>query len=278
MLGAFRMEWPILVLIGLIAGTFGSIVGLGGGVIIVPSLLYVSSIGLLDQIIEPSNAAGISLMVIIFNALSATIYNYKEKRVDMKSGLFFFLASGPGTILGSILNKYVSINQFYILFGLIMILMTFLLTQQNKTKPIKIKWDVIKEYIDKDGTKHTYGYNRIVGFILAFCVGILGGLFGIGGGAILVPMMIILFQFPVHVATATSMFIILLSSSVGSIPYIIQGDTIFTYVLVIGFGAFIGGRFGSYISTKMSSKVLTQTLRIVIILVALRMIYNGIVA
>lgn len=272
------MEWSILVLIGLVAGTFGSLVGLGGGVIIVPSLLYISSLGLLGQPVEPSNAVGISLMVIVFNALSATIYNYKEKRVDIKSGLFFFLASGPASIIGSMLNKYVSVKQFYILFGIVMIIMTYLLVQQQKTKPIKIKWDVTKEYVDKDGTKHVYGYNRVVGFIITFFVGLLGGLFGIGGGAILVPLMIILFQFPIHVATATSMFIILLSASVGSIPHIIEGNTIFSYVLVIGIGAFIGGRLGSYISSKMSSKALIQTLRVVIILVALRMIYNGIVA
>lgn len=272
------MEWSILVLIGLVAGTFGSLVGLGGGVIIVPSLLYVSSLGLLGQPVEPSNAVGISLMVIVFNALSSTIYNYKEKRVDVKSGLFFFLASGPASILGSMLNKYVSVNQFYILFGVVMVLVTFLLTTQNRVTPIKMKWNVTREYIDNAGIKHIYGYNRAVGFIITFFAGLLGGLFGIGGGAILVPMMIILFQFPVHVATATSMFIILLSSSVGSISHIVQGNTIFSYVLVIGSGAFIGGRLGSYISSKMSSKALIKTLRVVIILVALRMIYNGIVS
>jgi len=278
MLGALEMEWSILVLIGLVAGTFGSLVGLGGGIIIVPSLLFVSSLGLLDQPVEPSNAVGISLMVIIFNALSATFFNYKENRVDFKSGLFFVSASGPASFIGSMLTKYVSVSQFYLFFGLVMLLMTFLLTQKNKPISIKIKWNVTREYIEKDGTKHVYGYNRAIGFIITFFTGLIGGLFGIGGGAILVPMMIILFQFPVHVATATSMFMILLSASVGSVPHIIQGNIIFSYVIVIGIGAFIGGSIGSYISSKMSSKMLIQTLKVVIILVALRMIYNGIVA
>ena len=271
------MEWIILVSIGLVAGTVGSIVGLGGGIIIVPSLLFVNSIGLLGQPIEHQNAVGISLMVIIFISLSSTISNYKQKRVDFKSGLFFFTASGPAAIIGSMLNKYLNTNQFNIIFGIIMILTTILLAKQKTMKPINIKWDVTKEYIDKNGKIHVYGYNKLIGFTITFFAGLLAGLLGIGGGTILVPMMVILFQFPIHVATATSMFIILLSSSVGSISHIVMGNTIFLYVIVIGIGAFIGGSLGSIISSKMSSNALILALRIVIIFIAIRMIYNGLI-
>lgn len=272
------MESLLLVFVGLVAGTIGSIVGLGGGVIIVPSLLYINSLGILDKPIEPQNAVGISLMVIIISALSSTIFNYKQKRIDIKSGLFFFSASGPASILGTMINKYLQPEQFYFLFGIVMLLTTYLLATQKKMKPKKIKWDVTREYIDNSGIHYTYGYNRVLGFTITAFAGLLGGLLGIGGGTILVPMMVILFHFPVHVATATSMFIILLSSTVGSISHIYMGNVMFYYVLIIGIGAFTGGRLGSYLASKMSSKALILTLRIVIILIAIKMIYDGIMA
>lgn len=272
------MEWTILILIGLVAGTFGSLVGLGGGIIIVPSLLFVNSLGILEQSISPQNAVGISLMVIVISAFSTTIANSKQKRVDFKSGLFFFAASGPASIIGSFINKYIEPDQFYLIFGLIMLLTTYLLAKQKTMKPINIKWDVTREYIDKDGKIHNYGYNIKLGYIITFFAGFLGGLLGIGGGTILVPMMIILFQFPIHVATATSVFIILLTSSLSSISHIYMGNVIFSYVLVIGIGAYTGGKIGSYISSKMSSNALILTLRLVIVLIAVQMIYNSLVS
>ncbi len=270
------MEYIILFIIGLVAGTFGSIVGLGGGVIIVPALLLVNSLGILDQAISPQNAVGISLMVIIFTAISSTLFNYKQKTVDMKSGAFFFLASAPFAIIGAMLSEYIPVKQFYILFGLIMLLTTYLLTKQKTMNPIQMKWTVKRIYIDKKGNRYEYGYNRLVGYLITGFAGLLAGLFGIGGGAILVPMMVILFRFPVHVATATSMFIILLSAIFGSISHVLLHNILYTYVLFIAPGAYIGGNLGAYTASKLSSHTLLTTLKIVIILVALQMIYKGV--
>jgi len=270
------LEGVVLFLIGLISGTFGSVVGLGGGVIIVPSLLFFQSLGLFSHPLSPQNAVGISLMVMIFTAFAATLFNYKQKRVDVKSGLFFFLASGSAATIGAMINKYIQLKQFYILFGIVMLFITYMLTRQNKMKPKNVKWSVIREYIDGEGNKYEYGYNKLVAFSITGFAGLLAGLFGIGGGAILVPMMVILFRFPPHVATATSMFIILMSASIGSVSHIILGNIIFLYVLFIGPGAFIGGRLGSLIASKLSSKTLVTLLQVIIILVAIQMIYKGI--
>jgi len=272
------MEWLILIAIGFIAATIGSMVGLGGGIIIVPSLLFISANNLLTINLQPQNAVGISLMVIIINAVSATVYNLKQKTVDMQSGMFFFIASGLAAIIGSLVNEYLNIQQFYILFGLLMLSITFLLAYRNKIKLKGVKSDVQREYTDQQGNVYNYGYNKKIGFIIAGLAGLLGGLFGIGGGAILVPVMVVLFSFPPHVATATSMFIILLSASLGSISHIVLGNIIFSYVLIIGIGAFIGGRLGSYFAGKLSSNSLVAALRVVIVIIAIQMIYKGLAA
>lgn len=271
------MEWFILLFIGLFTGAFGSLVGLGGGIIMVPSLLYLNSSGLLSDTILPEDAVGISLVVIVISAISSSIYYYKEGKIDVKSGLFFFSASGVTTILGSIATSYINIKAFYIFFGLLMIFITFLLSKKN-TKPSqerKFPWDVQKVFINADGSEVEYGYNKKIAFLITAFAGFIGGVFGIGGGAIFVPMMVILFRFPPHIATATSMFIILLSTSIGSMTHIILGNVKFMYVLMLAPGAYIGGKIGSNIAKKISSQGLIKLLRIVIILVAIQMIYKG---
>ena len=269
------LEWIIMFLIGMIAGTFGSIVGLGGGIIVVPALLFINSVGVLSVPILPQNAVGISLMVIIFTAIASTVYNYKQNKVDIKSGLFFFLASGSFALVGSYINQYIELKQFYIIFGLVMIFITYLLSKKKNKKAVNVSWHVIKHHIDESGEEWEYGYNKVIAFAVSGFAGLLAGLFGIGGGAILVPMMVILFHFPPHIATATSMFIILLSATVGSISHLVLGNIIFIYVLMIAPGAYLGGKLGSFLATKLSSQGLIKLLRIVIILVAIQMIYKG---
>lgn len=261
--------------LGIIAGTIGSLVGLGGGIIIVPSLLYLQSLGLLAIPIEHQNAVGISLMAIIFTAVSSTIYNYKHKKVDIKSGLILFIGVGPAVILGSLVSEYINEKQFYILFGLIMLLTSYLLVLKDRIKPVKFKWNVIRFFEGEDGIIYEYGYNKYFGILLSALAGFLAGLLGIGGGAILVPMMVIIFRFPIHIATATSMFIILLSSTIGSISHIFLGNIIITYVIYIGIGAYIGGKVGSFISLKISNRLLINILQVIIIIIAIQMIYKG---
>ena len=83
------MEYILLLILGLLAGTIGSLVGLGGGIIIVPALLFLGfQPHLLDEV-TPQMAAGTSLLVIIFTGLSSTIAYYKQKKVDYKSRTYF---------------------------------------------------------------------------------------------------------------------------------------------------------------------------------------------
>ncbi|KJB86433.1 hypothetical protein AZ66_18920, partial [Paenibacillus sp. E194] len=94
-----------LVLIGLIAATFGSLVGLGGGIIIVPGLIFFGP-HLLGVPISSQTAVGTSLAVLIFTALSSTLAYMKVKRVDWRSGAIYFITSGPASMLGAALTEY----------------------------------------------------------------------------------------------------------------------------------------------------------------------------
>lgn len=264
----------LLVVVGLCAGLFGSLVGLGGGIIIVPILLFLGEKGVIPEV-SPQLAVGTSLIVIVFTGLSSTIANMKRKTIDYKSAFIFFLGSGPGAILGSHLNKGMNQDQFNLYFGIVMILISFLLMIRHKLKPLNATGGIRKTVVDEFGVSHTYGYRPITAIVLSFGVGVISSLFGIGGGALMMPVMLILFSFPPHVAVATSMFLIFLSSLTGSLSHIVLGHVKWLYTLALVPGAWYGAKLGSYLNAKMKANHVVTALRIVLILIGVRLIIEG---
>ncbi|SMQ83989.1 hypothetical protein SAMN05444673_5670 [Bacillus sp. OV166] len=271
------MEWIILVVIGLIASSLGSLIGLGGGIIIVPSLLYLSTLSAFGHI-TPQVAVGTSLFTMIFTGLSSTLAYMKHKTVDYKSGLIFLIGSGPGSILGAWVTEGLHMKTFNIFFGLFIIFISIILLLKDRLKPIPYRKDrgFIRTFIDNAGKTFEYGYNPIIGVLIAFVVGFLSGVFGVGGGSLMVPTMILVFFFPPHVATATSMFMILPTSLLSSITHITLGNVDWLYALALVPGAWIGAKVGVFLNTKLKSKTIVLMLRTILVIVGIRLIYQGI--
>ncbi|MDV2684159.1 sulfite exporter TauE/SafE family protein [Alkalihalophilus lindianensis] len=270
------MEWIVLIIVGLIAGTFGSLLGLGGGIIVVPALLILSTtLGILAGI-TPQVAVGTSLLIMIFTGLSSTLAYMKQGKVDYKSGLLFFCGSGPGALVGVWLNRFLEVEPFMIYFGIFMIIVSAVLFIRPYLKPRPLSEKGMKyPYTDELGVERVYGYRPVLAIMIAFFVGMLSGLFGIGGGSLMVPAMIILFHFPPHMAVATSMFMILLSALTSSISHIVLGNVNWLYALALIPGAYIGGIAGAAINRRLSGNALLLALRIFLIIAAIRLIYQG---
>lgn len=273
------MEWIILLFVGVVAGTLGSLVGLGGGIVVVPMLLALGSYFTAFEDMTPQVAVGTSLLVVIFTGLSSTLTYMKVKKVDYKSGLIFFIGSGPGGILGAYVNKLFNTTSFSIGFGLFMILVSISLMVKDKLPQMKQRpgKKVTRTYISEDGTEVSYSFHAVLGVMIAFVVGFISGLFGIGGGALMVPAMLLLFMFPPHVAVATSMFIIFLSSSTSSLAHIALGNIEWLFAAVLIPGAWFGGRFGATINTRLKGKTIINLLRFVLIIAGIKLIYDGII-
>jgi len=265
----------ILLVCGVVAGTVGSLVGLGGGVIIVPVLLYLGSTSESFEV-TPQIAVGTSLLVIAFSSLSSSISYFRQSKVDFRSALLFFTASGPGAIVGAFINNRMSGGAFLIGFGTFMIAVSFLLMMRGRWKKRNTEWSVTRTYHDTITNEHlTYGYTRKVALTVSFAVGILAGMFGVGGGALMMPVMLLLFHFPVHIAAATSMFMIFLSSIPGSITHGLYGNINWIFVIALAPGAWIGGQFGAYLSTKLKTRTLIIGLRAMLVLTGIRLIWTG---
>ncbi|WP_051271482.1 sulfite exporter TauE/SafE family protein [Shimazuella kribbensis] len=269
------MEMVLLFSIGLFAGTLGSLVGIGGGIIIVPSLLYLAAVFMSLSTITPQLAAGTSLLVVMVTAISSIIAFHKQKRIDYRSGLLFFVGAGPGSLLGATFSSYFSVDAFMVGFGLFLLFLFSLMLFQKKLKPIRFTNEIQRTYVDSSGESFIYHFHPPTAIFVSFGIGIISSLFGIGGGAMLVPMMLIVFGFPPLVATATSMFVIFLSSITGSVTHVLQDHISWLAFVLIAPGSWIGGRLGAFLSQKMSSGFLLIIFRFTLFVVAIKMILDG---
>jgi|HigsolmetaAR203D_1030402.scaffolds.fasta_scaffold00441_33 hypothetical protein len=267
----------VLFLIGVVSAVFGSIVGLGGGVIIVPSLILLAP-RLIGESVDSAVAVGTSLVVLIFTALSSTLTFVRQRRVDFRSGLLFFVTSGPGAIVGAAVTGLMSGGRFQLVFGIFVLCMAILMMVRDRLKPLRVEWRIRRSYTDPKGVVHTYGYNAPLALLIGFCVGFVSGLFGIGGGSLFVPLMVLLFRFPPHVATATSMFVIFLSAILGSFSHVAQDNVNWWAVLALAPGALFGGWAGARIAGKLSSKTLLYVLRATLLVFSLYLIWRGAVS
>lgn len=262
----------LLLIIGFSVGTFGTMIGAGGGFILVPILL------LLFPEKTPEEITSISLAVVFFNALSGTFAYRKMKRIDFKSGLIFSISTIPGAILGSIVVGMISRNVFNLIFGVLLLIVSIYLAfrkQDDSNKSIDLsKQNTIRKIIDAQGKEYVYGYNKYLGIGLSFIVGFVSSMLGIGGGIIHVPILVHVLDFPVHIATATSHFVLSIMAFSGSVVHLVSGTLTgsFLDVLFLSVGAIFGAQLGARLSTKIHGKIIIRLLALALALVGIRIL------
>jgi len=264
------MEHILNVIIGILVGMIGTLIGAGGGFILIPYLVLVEKF-------TPQQAAGTSLFMVFFNALSGSIAYIRQKRVDFRTAFYFALATIPGAVLGAYLNSFLHSRIFNVLFALLLLFLaarTFFHRPApvNKEKEDKkIPGQETREIIDRDGNKYEYSFNLWLGVGISLGVGVISSLLGIGGGIIHVPLMGFL-GFPIHIATATSHFILVITSLIGVISHISYGHVVFAKAIAYALGAIIGAQIGARISSKISGNTIKKGLAIALALVAVRLL------
>src|SRR5690606_28161458 len=180
----------LLVSIGLIIGTLGTLIGAGGGFILVPILMFLYP----DDSTETITA--ISIAAVACNAISGSVAYNRSKRIDYKAGLVFAICTIPGSILGVYTTQFISRNIFDVIFGILLLgLALFLFFKGGKKASIALptlrkKGWIHQTLTDKEGTTYDYAYDLKKGSILSVFVGYFSPLLGIGGGIIHVPAMV----------------------------------------------------------------------------------------
>ena len=261
----------MLTAIGLFIGAFGTLIGVAGGFLLVPILLFLYP----DE--SPSMLTSITLTVAFFNSLSGSIAYTRLKRIDFRSGLLFALTAVPGAIIGAYLINYLNRDVFQYVFGAVLLIISiYLLVRPRKkmTGGILLKWQTSRRITDRQNNVHSYSYNLPLGMVIAFFVGIVAGLLGIGGGIIHVPALTQVLGFPAHIATATSHFMVAITTFSAIDTHLI--DRTFTsdvgVAMVLSAGAVIGAQFGAILSQKVTGVLIVRLLAIGLAIVALRLL------
>ena len=265
----------ILIIIGFLIGTLGTLIGAGGGFILVPVLI------IFHHELTPENITAISMAVVACNALSGSAAYIAAKRVDYKAGLIFAAFTIPGSILGVMTVKIIPKHAFDLLFGIMLItLAVFLFFRGGKkvsAPPASLQKGYIRQHLtDKWGETYDYAYDVRKGSVLSIFVGYLSPLLGIGGGIIHVPAMAEWLRFPVHIATATSHFILAIMATVTVIVHFYNGSyndpIIVKMVIGLAAGVIPGAQLGAYLSRKLHGKLIIRALAVSLILVGIRIL------
>lgn len=268
----------LLILVGFLIGTIGTLIGAGGGFILVPLLI------ILHPGFSPETITAISMAVVACNAISGSVAYMSSKRVDYKAGLIFALCTIPGSILGVLTTKIIPRDVFDIIFGIVLFgLAIFLFLKGGEEKSVNKlaaghKGWVQQHLVDKWNEKYDYAYDMRKGTILSVFVGYFSPLLGIGGGIIHVPAMAEWLHFPVHIATATSHFILAIMATVSVIVHISEGSyhDPFIFKMTIGLiiGVVPGAQLGAYLSRKIQGKMIIKALAVSLGVVGLRILIS----
>jgi uncharacterized protein len=264
------------VLLGGLLGTFGTIIGAGGGFLLVPVLLILGW--------PHEQAAGTSLLMVTANAASGSLSYWRQRRIDIQSGWRFGVATLPGALLGSLIVDQISGRVFNVIFGVLLLtLATYLFLRPERKRegagqvpPRPAGWRgwgwTVRDFSDLRGERYTYGYAQGWALLLSFGVGFMSSILGIGGGIIHVPALINLFNFPAHAATATSHFTLMISSAAGTVSHLALNHVRIAQGIALALGAIIGAQVGGAVSHRVQGKLIVRALAVALTLVGLRLL------
>jgi hypothetical protein len=238
--------------LGFVAGVLGSIVGLGGGIIAVPVMTFAG--------FPPALAASNSLFAVFSNSVASTVSYARQKRVEFGIGIKLGLMCIPGTILGAFISDVMTPVAFQILFAFVLI-----------SSAIYI---FVKRAVDEKPYNRT-ALMMVISAGASFFAGIISSLFGIGGGIVFVPLMVIGIGIPMRKAAPTSQLILMFASLSGLLVHSALGHPDYLQALLLAIGAFGGGMLGARLSLEIKETKLKILVTIVLLAAAVKLIIDS---
>ncbi len=271
------MATLLLILLGVAVGILGAILGIGGGIIMVPVLTFFFNIPI-------HNAIAISLVVITANSMSTSAVYLKTGTANLNLGIALSTASVIGALIGSKIAVLLPQSKVMFILGIIQLIMAYLTYLKMKKgskehiENIENKSFFYGEFVDL-ATKKLVKYNPVkigYNFLFSCFSGVFSGLSGAGGGAMIIPGMNLISNIPIKAATATSSFIIGFTAAAGSIVYMQAGYVDVKVACSIILGIFAGTMISMRYFSKITDKKVSYLLIILLLIVAFQMMYEGV--
>ncbi|HEY4036545.1 MAG TPA: TSUP family transporter [Ktedonobacteraceae bacterium] len=280
MLPHFSMSMFLLIFIGsIVAGTLGSLVGLGGGVLIVPLLTLAFGLPI-------SLAIGASIISVIATSSGAAAAYVRDHLTNVRVGMFLELGTTIGAISGAFLTSLLAPSLLSVIFGIVLFISAApLLFKMGEELPKGVKNDRWAKWLHLSSSYPDHHLGKDVpyqvtrtpfGLGMMYIAGLISGLLGIGSGAFKVLALDTLMRLPLKVSTTTSNLMIGVTAAASAGIYFSRGDIPPLIAAPVALGVLIGALIGARLLVHLSNKTLRLIFLPVIAATALEMILHGI--
>jgi hypothetical protein len=260
------------------AGIFGALLGLGGGVILVPVLTLVLGIDI-------HYAIGASIVSVIATSSGAAAAYLRDGVTNIRVGMFLEIATTTGAIVGALIAGYVGGAGLFIVFGVVLTYSAYAMFRHRDAElPTGVEMGPLANFLHLGSAYYDSALNRLVeynvrgaryGLPLMFVAGAVSGLLGIGSGVLKVPAMDLAMKLPLKVSTATSNFMIGVTAAASAGVYFIRGDVNPFIAAPVAMGVLIGATVGTRLMMRTRSTQIRRVFVVVLVFVALQMLVKG---
>lgn len=263
-------SFVLLLFGGFVAGSFGALLGLGGGALLIPFLVIVFDIPM-------HQAIATSIIAVIATSSAGAAMNLERRTVHIRLGMLLEIATVTGAILGGITANYLSSDILVKLFSgllfLIAIVMIFRARRHNGQEPVYTDGSLPGTFYDDADKKIVrYTVKKIpAAMLISIVAGNVSGLLGVGGGIFKVPAMHILSGIPMKAAAATSNFMIGVTASASAFIYFAHGHLNPFIASTAALGVLAGSMTGVHISRRIQSKALAWIFAIVLLGISIQL-------
>jgi uncharacterized protein len=271
----------LLLASSVIAGFFGALTGLGGGVVLIPLLVFGFQIDL-------RYAIGTSLVAVIATSSGAAAAFVREGFTNVRVAILLEVATTLGAIVGALIAKYLQKDAIAVVFGAVMIysaMMTVMAlrkpsasaaAQEIEPDPIAARLRLDSTYPGKAGELVSYRVrNATGGFAVMGLAGVLSALVGIGSGVIKVVAMDRMMRLPFKVSTTTSNFMMGVTAAASAGVYLTRGQLEPLICGPVAMGALVGSMVGARLLPRIQTKWLRIVFAIFVTFGGIQMIYRG---
>jgi uncharacterized protein len=270
----------IIAAISVFAGLIGSLVGVGGGIVVVPALTLLMGVDI-------RHAIAASIVAVVATSSSAASAYVRERITNIRLGMLLETATVVGAISGALLAAFVSGRFLYALFGCVLTWTAYNMWLKKKTAasdmppdPLADRLNLHASYYDKAADAEiSYKVTRTkLGLCVSWLAGMVSGLLGVGGGILKVPVMNLGMGVPIKAATATSNFMIGITAATGAAVYFMRGDIIPFIAAPVAVGVILGAKIGARLLGGMKSRAIRIIFVCILAITAVQMLWRGFAA
>lgn len=269
----------VILLIAIVAGFLGSLLGLGGGIIVTPALTLLFGIDI-------KYAIGASIISVIATSSGSAIAYLKDRLTNIRIGMFLEIGTTLGAITGAFLSSFLKQKYLFIIFGLLMLYSgVMMLKKLNSGMPKDVIPHPMAEKLRLNGEYHDKSINETVpyqvtgvygGLGMMYIAGTLSGLLGIGSGALKVMGMDLFMKLPLKVSSATSNFMIGVTAAASAGVYFFRGNIDPKIAAPVALGVLLGATVGTRVMQRLKSRVIRLIFIPVLAIVSIQMIIKGV--